>query len=95
MERWIGRWNDGGRKERWSAEISLHLRQHINLPSLSLCLLSGNFALAHGAIALPAVLSQGRRGHRLRRAFCVKSGAGPLLWKFPAKSCDRLARGAA
>lgn len=77
------------------SEISLHLRQHINLPFLLLCFLSDNFAVAHGAIALPAVLPQGRRGHRLRRASCVKSGAGPLLWKFPAKSCDRLARGAA
>lgn len=27
-------------------------------------------------------------------AFCVKPGAGLLPWKFPAKSCDRLASGA-
>lgn len=52
------------------------------------------FALAHRAVALPAVLPQGRGGHCLRRAFCVKPGAGPLVWKFPVKSCDRLARGA-
>ncbi len=31
---------------------------------------------------------------RLQRAFCVKPGAGPLVWKFPVKSCDRLAPGA-
>lgn len=83
-----------GRRGGALSEISSvkHLSQHTNLHFLSLCLLSENFALAHGAIALPAVLSQGCRGHRLRRAFCVKSGAGPLLWKFPAKNCDRLAR---
>lgn len=39
----------------------------------------------------PAVLSQGRRGHRELRAFCVKLGAGSTQWKFPVKSCDRLA----
>lgn len=60
--------------------------------SLFLSFFSVNFALAHCALALPAVLSQGRRGHSLRRAFCVKPGAGPLVWKFPVKSCDRLAR---
>lgn len=74
-----------------------HPRHRIHLFPLAVffphpCLSSEKFALAHGAIALPAVLSQGRRGHRLRCASCVKSGAGPLLWKFPVKTCDRLPR---
>lgn len=61
---------------------------------LTACLLFAKMALAHCAMALPAVLSQGRSGHRLRRASCVKLGAGSLVWKFPVKSSDRLPGGA-
>lgn len=58
--------------------------------SLSFRLSSANFALAHCAMALPAVLSQGRRGHRLRRASlatCLlrQTGGGASGVEIPCK----------
>lgn len=51
-----------------------------------------NSALAHGAMFGQASFPKAAGGHRLQRAFCVKTGAEPPAWKFPATSCDWLVR---
>lgn len=44
-------------------------------------------ALCDGTISCPFPRPQGASR---QTCFCVKVGAGPPVWKFPVKSCDRL-----
>lgn len=72
---------EGGVEERCYAKSLLNRASVFSLAA---------FGTGARSSVVPGVLSQGRGGPSL--AFCVKTGAEPPVWKFPAKSSDWLVR---
>lgn len=74
----------GGWMEERDGEMDGSVYHVIRL-LFSLSFSCANFALAHCAMALPAVLSQGRRGHSFATCLLRQTGGGASGVEIPCK----------